>query len=652
MVDIGAFGDGGVIGQKLRGDGVDQRRGQAARRRQGQGGLGAIRRDGGTGGIGDQRDLTATGHDLLHVRDGLVEQRVMGGEDQHGQGAVDERDGAVLQFTRCISFGVYVAEFFEFQCRFECRGIHHAAPEEEGGFRFGQRCGDGGDLGLAGEGLAHLVGDMAQPVEFLPDLGGAERAALACRMQRQKSQHGQLVGIGLGRGDRDLDTGQDRQRHIAFARDGRGADIDEACHHRGPSAQVAKGGQRIGGLARLADDKRQRAGGHGRFAIAEFRGDIDLAGDASHLFEPVFRSQAGIIARAAGHHHHAVEAGEIKAFGENRQRAGRVAGQRLGQNAGLFMDLFGHEMLIARLVDDGGADLDPGLGAAGGGAGFIENLSARAGDEGNIALVEISDLVGHGGQRDGVRADIHLALSLAMADGQRRATARGDQQIIMPIEQETQRKSPLKPRDGGLGRFARGHAARHETRAEMGHGFGVGFAFEIGARKFGPQFAVILDDAVMDHGDGAVLVGVGIGLGRGAMGGPTGVPDARLARQGFMHQPVGEVDELAHGAAAGKMAILQRRDARAVIAAIFQPLERLEDQGGDLMAAQNADDTAHGLPFLAGLDGAQTFHQPDCQTGFVDLFGPPQRQRARRDILGDDRARSGHGLIAKADRGH
>ena len=222
----------------------------------------------------------------------------------------------------------------------------------------------------------------------------------------------------------------------------------------------------------------------------------------------------------------------------------------------------------------------------------------------------------------------------------------------MPIEQETQCKGPLEPRDGSLGRLTRGHAARHETRAEMGDGFGVGFAFEIGARKFGPQFAVILDDAVMNHSHGAVLMGVGVGLGGRAMGGPAGMPDACLARQRLMHQPVGEVDQLAHRAAAVEVTVLQRRDARAVIAAIFQPLERLKDQGGDLMAAQNADDTAHGLTFPTRLDGAQTLHQADCQTGLVDLLGAAQGQRAGGHILGDDRARGGHGAIAKADGCH
>jgi hypothetical protein len=98
----------------------------------------------------------------------------------------------------------------------------------------------------------------------------------------------------------------------------------------------------------------------------------------------------------------------------------------------------------------------------------------------------------------------------------------------------------------------------------------------------------------MHHGHRAFLVGMGIGLGRRAMGGPAGVPDAGLAGQGLMDQPVGQVDQLAHRAAAIQIAPVQRGDARAVITAIFQTLERLEDQGGDLVGAKNADDAAHG----------------------------------------------------------
>jgi hypothetical protein len=83
-----------------------------------------------------------------------------------------------------------------------------------------------------------------------------------------------------------------------------------------------------------------------------------------------------------------------------------------------------------------------------------EDLGPGAGDDGAVAFFEVGDPVGHGGQRDGVGADIHLAV--AMPDGQGRALAGGDQQVVLAREQEHQRKGSGQFVDGPVGRLARG----------------------------------------------------------------------------------------------------------------------------------------------------------------------------------------------------
>ena len=69
------------------------------------------------------------------------------------------------------------------------------------------------------------------------------------------------------------------------------------------------------------------------------------------------------------------------------------------------------------------------------------------------------------------------------------------------------------------------------------HGdLGVGVAGELHARgfQFGAQRGEVLDDAVVDDGDlpGGVAVRVGVAVGRPAVGGPAGVPEAGAAREG------------------------------------------------------------------------------------------------------------------------
>ena len=61
-----------------------------------------------------------------------------------------------------------------------------------------------------------------------------------------------------------------------------------------------------------------------------------------------------------------------------------------------------------------------------------------------------------------------------------------------------------------------------------------------------------------------------------------------------MHQKVGKVHQLADGAAAVHAPrIADRGDTGAVIAAIFQSLQRLDDDRGGFVLAEDTDNSAH-----------------------------------------------------------
>jgi len=72
-------------------------------------------------------------------------------------------------------------------------------------------------------------------------------------------------------------------------------------------------------------------------------------------------------------------------------------------------------------------------------------------------------------------------------------------------------------------------------------------------------------------------MGMGIRLGGGAMGGPAGMPDPGMAAKRIKNQPVRQIHQLAHRAAAIQPArIVNRRDAGAVVTAIFQSAQRID----------------------------------------------------------------------------
>ena len=67
-----------------------------------------------------------------------------------------------------------------------------------------------------------------------------------------------------------------------------------------------------------------------------------------------------------------------------------------------------------------------------------------------------------------------------------------------------------------------------------------------------------------------------------------------MARERFGIQPLFEVLQLALGAPARQLAAFQGGDAGGIIAAVFEALERIDQMHRDRLAAEYADNSAHG----------------------------------------------------------
>ena len=88
------------------------------------------------GGYGD--NATAARRDFLNIGESLFVAQlgggvgfVAGGEDNHGQGLVDEGVGTVLHFAGRVALGVNVGDFLELERAFEGDGEMDAAAEVE-----------------------------------------------------------------------------------------------------------------------------------------------------------------------------------------------------------------------------------------------------------------------------------------------------------------------------------------------------------------------------------------------------------------------------------------------------------------------------------------------------------------------------------------
>ena len=176
----------------------------------------------------------------------------------------------MLEFAGGIAFGVDVGNFLQLQRAFQRERIAGAAAEIEDVFGFCDVARQFFDVRLGCQRCGHQARNFHQPMHELGFIGIGQFAARLARGHRDRSQHHQLAGERLGRGDADFRAGQRRHHGLAFARDGRTRHIDDGKRVHALRFGVAQRCQRIGGLAGLRDEDREIALAQG--------GDIEFYG--------------------------------------------------------------------------------------------------------------------------------------------------------------------------------------------------------------------------------------------------------------------------------------------------------------------------------------------------------------------------------------
>ena len=294
-----------------------------------------------------------------------------------------------------------------------------------------------------------------------------------------------------------------------------------------------------------------------------------------------------------------------------------MPGHPQGRRFGLLVDLLVHEMAEAALVrhvlgarEQGGVALlaDPRA---------VVELDAQGREQGDFAVLQGQDRAGEAGQGRGIASAEKFPFAQAnqqgrLAAGHHQATRHrrpDDGQGIGPLElgQHQLHRLQQQAATGDAALVLQGSQLAGE---QVGDHLRIGVGAEDNALglELLAQAAVVLDDAVLNHGHlaAAIEVGVGIALLGLAVGGPTGVADAAVARGAHGLEAGREVDELALGPQAGELAWfalgatgrglkggLNRGQACRVVAAVFQLAQALEQQGGSLPRTDHRNDAAH-----------------------------------------------------------
>ena len=226
-------------------------------------------------------------------------------------------------------------------------------------------------------------------------------------------------------------------------------------------------------------------------------------------------------------------------------------------------------------------------------AARVANLGAFAGQRRPVAFLEIGDAVGEGAERERVRAQIHFAV--AIADRERRALARADQEILLALEQIDERERPAQAPKRRMNRVVRRFALGEFVLDDEGGNLGIGLGLKriaLGGELLA-QRPEILDDPVMDDREPRRGMRMGVVLRGLAVRRPAGVADADRAAERRCGKFRLEVLELAFGAPPVQPAVLERRHAGGIIAAIFEPLQRSDNRARDRPGPENPDNSTH-----------------------------------------------------------
>ena len=186
-------------------------------------------------------------------------------------------------------------------------------------------------------------------------------------------------------------------------------------------------------------------------------------------------------------------------------------------------------------------------------------------------------------------------LPLTDADHQRTAQPGADDQVGVSRTEDSQAISPFQTSQ----RCAHGldQVAAEMMSDELGDHLGVGLALEDDAFGFELPLerGVILDDAVMDNGDGAVAadVRVCVDIVCRAVRRPARVTDADTAGRWALLQVCHKIGDAAGPFPQVHVRAGQRRQAGAVVAAILEPAKAFDENWFRLFGTDVADDATH-----------------------------------------------------------
>ncbi len=340
-----------------------------------------------------------------------------------------------------------------------------------------------------------------------------------------------------------------------------------------------------------------------RVAVAELRGELDLARDAGPVLDRVLRHHRGIERGAAGDDDDLVDLAQLVVgqphLVELQATVGRVSTQQgVGDGLRLLVDLLEHEPVEATLLGSRDVPVDVVVLGLGRVAVEVGDHDVVGRDRDDLVLAELDRVTGELDERGDVRAEEVLAL--AAADHERGVAARADDDVGVAGIADDQRERALEPAAHGAYGIRQVVGRLELVLQQVGDDLGVGLGDHLvsGGLELGAQRREVLDDAVVHDRDltGLVEVRVRVAVVGRTVGGPAGVADAGVGEGQRVGRQLGvEVGQLAGLLGRDDRAVEHERDAGGVVAAVLQPSQTTDDNLFGRALSDVPNNSAHGV---------------------------------------------------------
>ena len=266
----------------------------------------------------------------------------------------------------------------------------------------------------------------------------------------------------------------------------------------------------------------------------------------------------------------------------------------------LLHDLLEHKVGIAALFRGAHVPVDKAVLLFHRLAQGVIDLDLPGADHSHLAVLHVGHVPGVFDDGGDVRGDEFAVLPIAQQ--QRRVLAGRNEAVRQILAQNPQGIGPF---DAVQHRVDRRHdvsaVLKIKILQKLSHDLRVRVGAEVyplGDKEF-LDLQVVFNDPVVNHRDLPVLaqMGMGVDVIRLAVGGPAGVSDTHPALQSLpaVHKGAEHLEPALGLSQLQALLLRQYRDARRVIAPVFQPLQSVKQYRCRLLCTGIAHNSAHGV---------------------------------------------------------